>query len=50
MKGCVSYETILPNKILELVIFNVFITNSPTTLASEYSGFIRLGYPIVYLL
>jgi hypothetical protein len=46
MKGCVSYKTILPNKVLELDIN----TNSPLTLASGYSGFIGLGYPIVYLL
>jgi hypothetical protein len=37
----------LTEKDLELVFF---ITNSTTTLTSQFSGFIRLGYPIMYLL
>ena len=34
MKGCVNHVTILPNKILELGTYHVFITDSPTTLSS----------------
>ena len=45
-KGCASHKTILPRGSGIVLL----ITDSPTTLTSLCSCFIRLGHPIMYLL